>query len=247
MNLFCNKDPKFNCDHCQHKTHRKCDLVSHMQAKHFRAKHLSKDPLNTCVKCGKSYFWKSDLTRHSRMCGLSKKIKSSDAFKRFCCDLCSYRTYRKDHLVLHIKAHLRSLRGSRTKLRGNSKSCGPKSSKRFSCNDCSYSCVQKQSIMNHIQMKHLNNSFKCTACKKLFKSEYNRRHHAKYACKYASNLISLSCDHCDYKCFRKTDITSHIQGHHMGISYKCGSCRKSFASQLRLIKHSKKTKCKNKK
>lgn len=240
---ICNVKPKYFCDHCQIKTKEKSDL-----AKHIIAKHLPRDAnKNKCDKCEKVFAYRRGLIRHSKKCGQNRGLKNLYAFKSYCCDHCGYRTYRKDHLVIHIKAHLGIVTRSQKKFRGNSKRCSLKSLKAFSCDDCGYSCVLKMSLVNHMQVKHLNNNFDCTACGKKFGSQYNMKKHVRYNCKYSTDVKRVYCDHCSYKCFYKSDLASHIQAKHMSVRFKCSSCRKSFASQLRLIIHSRRTKCKNKK
>ncbi|XP_076621378.1 uncharacterized protein LOC143341885 isoform X3 [Colletes latitarsis] len=52
-------------------------------------------PIFVCPKCGKGYTWKASLQRHlSTGCGLPPM---------FCCNLCDYRTSRKDILFRHMR------------------------------------------------------------------------------------------------------------------------------------------------
>ncbi|KAJ8958179.1 hypothetical protein NQ318_006119 [Aromia moschata] len=47
-----------------------------------------------CLQCGKSYKWKTALQRHTKFeCGKDPG---------FCCPLCDYKSYRKEHLKLHL-------------------------------------------------------------------------------------------------------------------------------------------------
>lgn len=58
---------RLSCEHCQYKTNIKSDLSRHMQAKHLSYK----PKFNKCVKCGKNYSCKSNLTKHFKVCGES--------------------------------------------------------------------------------------------------------------------------------------------------------------------------------
>ncbi|KAG7205736.1 hypothetical protein KM043_007685 [Ampulex compressa] len=52
-------------------------------------------PIFVCLKCGKGYTWKASLQRHlTTRCGIPPM---------FHCNVCGYRTSRKDILFRHIR------------------------------------------------------------------------------------------------------------------------------------------------
>ncbi|KAL0132452.1 hypothetical protein PUN28_000297 [Cardiocondyla obscurior] len=119
MNFFCQMEPLYPCPYCSHRARIPTLLKYHIIREHVSlaetrfgpASQLSEDlgeyvgKPNVCLKCGKSYAWKTSLQRHlSTVCGTQHK---------FFCNLCGYTTNRKDVLVRHMRhVHQRFAMGS---------------------------------------------------------------------------------------------------------------------------------------
>ncbi|KAK4317229.1 hypothetical protein Pmani_011673 [Petrolisthes manimaculis] len=92
----------------------------------------------TCYECGKSFALKSALKEHDKLHGDDKP---------FVCRICSKAFRKKVYLVQHTRVHT----GERP----------------FDCNECGKAFSQR-SILNQHKKRHLEKSFKCADCHKLF-------------------------------------------------------------------------------
>lgn len=235
---------RFSCDHCNYKSDKKPSLTIHI-----RAKHLPPDPnLYKCKKCDRSYANRSNLNRHSKVCGLSKNLLSSLMYS---CDDCEYKTIEKANLAKHIKyKHLprdesnycNRCGKSIADLRLHLKTCNlSKNSKnslmRLACDNCNYKCMSKNSMRVHMDTKHLPRDFipkKCTKCEKIFFHTVTLLKHSKVCGlpKTSLNLLMHFCDLCKYKTLYKPHLLRHIKYKHLprDKSDECRKCGKSFVN-----------------
>lgn len=217
---------------------------------------------NRCNKCGKNFAEKSNLSKHTRICSLSKDLKRS--MMRYSCDQCEYKCHEKSTMKRHQAKHSSNNFNSntcsicgknfshRSTFLHHSKICGkPKDSKRslmrFSCNECEYKCFFKEGIRLHIQARHLVRdceSNKCSKCNKSYANRANLWRHLKI-CGLSKNLIGslmVSCDYCPYKTVVKGNLIRHIKQKHLPRDYesnKCSKCNKSYSCKATLLSHSR--------
>ncbi|XP_026830619.1 gastrula zinc finger protein 5-1-like [Ooceraea biroi] len=102
MNFFCQMEPLYPCPYCSHRARIPTLLKYHIvrfgldaQQSEDSFGEQSDKPNFVCPKCNKGYAWKASLQRHlSTVCGTSLM---------FYCNLCGYKTSRKDVLFRHIR------------------------------------------------------------------------------------------------------------------------------------------------
>lgn len=97
--FVCNKEPRFSCSHCDHKTNSSFNMNIHMQSKH-----RSRGPKeNLCYKCGLMYETYRYLLQHEKRCGIPSHIKRQTKNYRFFCDNCDYKCEEKIRIKRHIE------------------------------------------------------------------------------------------------------------------------------------------------
>jgi len=121
--------------------------------------------------------------------------------KKYQCEQCSYATKSRGHIKRHRKTVHRL-------------------DPYFYCDHCSYKSERKGNIASHMRHKHLPKHIKC---------EYEN-------CKYATNdpkliqihidqvhleIKNFNCDHCEFRCARKDNLTSHMKHNHLPRNLKC--------------------------
>ena len=78
--------------------------------------------------------------------------------------------------------------------------------------------------------------YECPHCEKLFKSQPDQRRHI---IDRHLKTKDKSCDMCDYKTVRGTDLLQHIQSVHEGIRYSCDECSFQATTQGNVNVHKK--------
>lgn len=259
LSNLCNREKNLYCDHCNYKTGAKLSLVVHIQAKH-----LPRDPnLYKCKKCEKNFSQASNLTRHLKICGLSKISKSW--LKNLSCDYCNLKYSNKTSLTTHIQTKhfpvdpyknmcnkCRKNFSSRSKLQRHSITCGIdlktlSKLKRFFCDHCNYNVLEKYKLVPHMQAKHLPqhlNINKCDKCGRNFSYHSNLARHSKICGKSEDLKRSLKrfcCDYCNYKVLEKSSLLRHIKLHlsEDPNGYKCQKCERIFSKRQYCTMHSK--------
>lgn len=259
LTVICNKEPKFGCDYCGRKIFTKGDL-----AKHIIRKHLPRNSnLNKCKKCKKSFSTSSDLTRHSKICGIPKHLKNLPT--RFYCDQCDFKSHYKQPLIKHVKAkHLPRNKNlnkctkctksfsSKQNLLKHIKICGltadELSNRRaLHCDDCEYKTRYKfvlaMHVQGHLPRNHDSTSNECIKCKVTFKNSDDLRIHAN-GCreKLSRKTKRFSCHLCGFRSRNKYNLRDHIQAIHMPQDpnlNKCKKCGKNYSRESHLYRHSK--------
>lgn len=224
---------RFPCDHCDYKTNIKQNFL-----RHFEAKHLPRNPYsNKCSKCEKSFSRPESLKSHSKLCGVSKKVKHQ--LRRLSCHHCTYKCDLKSSIICHIQAkHLPwdpnlnkcSNCGKNYSDRSNflkhSKLCHPSEDVkytliRFSCDHCNFKSNFKANLACHVQAKHLprdHNANKCSKCGKNYSKKSGLLRHLKICGLTKDDKYSMfrfSCEHCEYKSNRKYQLARHILAKHL--------------------------------
>ncbi|XP_046663253.1 zinc finger X-chromosomal protein-like [Homalodisca vitripennis] len=93
LRLECGVPPQFKCPHCEYVSNRKGNINAHIAIKHAMPWSDSARP-HRC-RCGKQYSNLGTMVRHQREeCGRDP---------HHCCQLCNYRSHRKDTLDRHVR------------------------------------------------------------------------------------------------------------------------------------------------
>lgn len=137
----------------------------------------------------------------------------------------------------------------------------------FKCSDCEKIFTNCNTLYTHRKRKHSNcKMYKCTKCDERFINYHQRIIHLaevhgeerkKYVCRLCPKkfLISshlsahvrekhhnekkFSCTECDYKCFRKTNLISHMQSHSDVKEFECDICFRKYTRKKALVFHYK--------
>ncbi|XP_033210169.1 zinc finger Y-chromosomal protein-like [Belonocnema kinseyi] len=130
--------PQFACDICVYKTNQKRNLFKHISARHSQAFNLR----HKCDKCSRSYRSSCGLSEH-------KRLEHAAVIPQFFCDVCEYKTKRKNMLSRHIIAcHMQT------------------SESKHNCNTCSRSYRSLSGLSQHIRLEHAEVKvlFNCDIC-----------------------------------------------------------------------------------
>ena len=144
---------------------------------------------------------------------LGKKYYVFIFFKksRFFCDLCDFKTTRKDMLRGHQLSgkHQQDLLvcrycGFKSKLQ-NDLDTHVKSHK-YPCNNCSYNGTRKSHLKRHIEGQHLGIKYKCKFCEYSGKtSGYLKIHNQAM-----HGNVSYSCDNCSFNSKHPSAFKRHM-------------------------------------
>lgn len=137
-----------------------------------------------CLYCGKNFFTGALLRDHLI-------IHRPDAIlPDFSCDLCDYKTYKKQVLLSHMsRYHLE---------------------RRFTCECCAFSFKYRAELIQHQQSKHSDEcSEECRVCGKKFKNKRKLRRHVKNM--HEESLIVFSCEICGKKSKSKKLHSTHMK------------------------------------
>lgn len=138
------------------------------------------------------------------------------------CDLCEFRTDKKNKILSHIRHHVSSMR--------------------HKCKTCSESFTTRMKLHNHSMKRHgrgvigsveySKSSSECTICHRLFSDERLKFH------KKLHESPSFTCDKCA-KMFRSQPaLEKHFANNHLSDKkFACATCGKSFKKLTILKQH----------
>ena len=196
------KSQVFPCHLCDFKTSYPSHIKTHLGTH-------SNDRKFACKTCGKKFKTKIVLTEHESIHMLQKNEKCDfpgcnyatitqkrlkvhkkrhGADKKFPCDICDYKAIHRSALQLHLSTHS-------TERNFECLTCGKKfknatmlrsheyyhnTDKHFKCDQpqCDYATHVLQLLKNH-KRTHIEESFKCGECDKIYKSESGLQYHRK--------------------------------------------------------------------
>ncbi|KAI5640760.1 zinc-finger associated domain (zf-AD) domain-containing protein [Phthorimaea operculella] len=180
----------------------------------------------TCTLCGDMFVNLNDLKEHlvnihdktihydikDHM--LQFKLKKGDTYD---CAMCSatYETFKmlKQHMNIHYS--------------------------NYACNKCESSFATKRSLTAH-NATHLEGSFKCDHCDKVFPSDAKKRYHEKS--KHLGNRNISNCPYCNEPFRSYYQRNQHmVKVHNAEAPYKCNICDKSYILKSLLMAHIKKS------
>ncbi|XP_033210150.1 zinc finger protein 718-like isoform X2 [Belonocnema kinseyi] len=150
----CGVMPQFTCQFCGNQFSRKCNMKSHIDIVHFKTSN------------------RSILQKLKRKHNSLKGVGNAADVPHFICDICDYKSKRKDYLLNHMK--------SRHSLKPKTKYNCDKCSRSYSwicdlnrhkqlkhaevkpqvfCDFCGHKTNMKSSLAKHIIARHLNKSY----------------------------------------------------------------------------------------
>ena len=231
------------------------DLSPHLSEPQDPTIHHNKKPY-VCPLCKNQFRNSSDLKRHERIHTERKLLECSFAN-------CSFRTHRRDSLVLHEKTHsgiesrlvhpcpscAKTFSSEQIATR-HSKTCGKAKQARkvppvreTRCHHCGKEFSSVYKLATHRKTHDGRLEFECTACGKCFASKAALNKHR------LSHEKSFQCELCEKLFSRKDNLTAHFQTHFKSdkagsrqgggllVEYICSFCQGTMASREALMEH----------
>jgi uncharacterized Zn-finger protein len=129
------------------------------------------------------------------------------------CQYCDYSTRRKNHLIVHERAHTND--------------------KPYACQYCDYTTIQQSTLTRHERTHTNEKRYFCQFCDykaarkdHLVVHERTHTHEKPYACSY-----------CLYRAATKSDLTVHERTHTLEKPYACHTCPYTTTQQSTLTVH----------
>lgn len=211
------------CSFCDYKTNNGVHLSNHMKNCH-EVKPDNKSSASTgewysCNICPYRTKQSSTYTKHYLSHGLTFSASEDGKVLTYKCNFCPYKTQRKEHLVRH-----------KADRHGNSRP--------FLCDLCGMAFKRIDALaahkVTHVEKSQRRLPYKCTTCKKAFKS----RAHLKEHLAVHTSLRSHLCHICGASFKTRAVQKKHQQNIHFNPgSFKCNTCPKSFNTKSALQKH----------
>jgi len=188
------------------------DIVfeEHLEDEEVPAKIQSKRQSNQklCPACG-NYIASHQFKRHYERVHLQ--------MKRYFCDYCSYATYSRNHIEIHIKSHLKI--------------------KTHLCQKCGVAFGSANILRMH-RLTHTNvRNFFCEMpnCSLAFKTSYALRRHAKTHSN-SEEKLRFQCQTCGVRFCDRWHLKRHEACHKIE-SHECPVCKKCYGTLDRLKAH----------
>jgi KRAB domain-containing zinc finger protein len=221
------------CDMCDYKTSKMDILVKHRRNKHDTTE-LSENPryewskldrplvpkgkVGQCNECGAVC---TDLPHHMQ--------RQHRTVQFHFCDMCDFKTNRKDSLVSHKRTKHAKFSGQLTK------SEMLMLEKSFVCDQCTFATTRADYLKEHMET-HEGVRHHCDYCGQSYAQARNLKAHIINC---HGDLEDLRCDQCDFTTKRKDTFEHHIKFKHEGVRHQCDVCLSSYSRSTDLKRHIK--------
>lgn len=171
------------------------------------AKHNNEKSFD-CNQCGCSFRWLRNLQRH---------LLTHKQTKPFECELCDFKSKRKDALNNHIaNRHVEN------------------ETKQFKCEHCDQSFAQRYTLTRHLQIHAERKQYRCSQCDFTCKFEsYLKRHLSTHA----NKLKPFKCNICNYSSFDRKGLHRHMMIHTGEKPFACDDCSYKTSEKSKLKRH----------
>ncbi|XP_023247341.1 zinc finger protein 845-like [Copidosoma floridanum] len=196
-----------------------------------------------CTECNKRYTSRKGLLRHLQV----------HEGKKFLCDMCPKKFYRREHLKIHVakhnivkpyKCHKCPKRFIKEELLNNHllkhdrvprkpKESTNDGTKRFLCEICSKSFTQSTTLVAHLRAHNGIKPYVCDVCSRPFTTNAYLKMHMRthtqerpYICQYCSRAFA-----------RADTLANHLTSHTGEAKYHCKFCPKHFRRLKSLKEH----------
>ncbi|VDI56361.1 Hypothetical predicted protein [Mytilus galloprovincialis] len=210
-----NDNSFYKCKYCNKGFSRLVKLKNHVLKDH-------PDERNRCKICHKIFGSYHILRRHVKKTKhyTLKVVEKTKTKKVILCEYCGGKFYKWTSLNYHIK-HYHS--GDKDRKPRECVLCGKvfvtvaefashrKNDHSTQCKICLKTFCDVLHLERHHKLKHLQRNFKCPKCWRTYAFEYMLKMHIKFI---HEDYKPYSCDICNYKCYMKNAITSHMKNNH---------------------------------
>ncbi|XP_023937900.2 zinc finger protein 436 isoform X2 [Bicyclus anynana] len=135
--------------------------------------------------------------------------------KSYSCDMCSYKSTRKEHFLNHIFTHTGQMP--------------------YSCNMCYYQCSQRVNLLKHMRSHTGEKPYSCQICEHKFAQKSHLTKHIKTH----TGEKPHACSMCNFKCADKSSLLRHTRTHTGEKPYSCDICKHKFAQKRDLLQHTR--------
>ncbi|XP_032674617.1 zinc finger protein 91-like [Odontomachus brunneus] len=193
-----------------------------------------------CTECNKQYTSRKGLLRHIQV----------HEGKKFLCDICPKKFYRREHLKLHVAKHnmvkpYKCHRCTKRFIKEDQliahlskhdrmfKKKESDTTKRFLCEICSKSFTQSTTLIAHLRAHNGIKPYVCEVCSRPFTTNAYLKMHMRthtqerpYICQYCSRAFA-----------RADTLSNHLTSHTGEAKYHCKLCPRNFRRLKSLKEH----------
>ncbi|KAK3102506.1 hypothetical protein FSP39_011865 [Pinctada imbricata] len=203
------------CSLCKYVTDDQVAMNRHKRLKHGD-KHFVRDHY-VCLICKFKSVTLKKLEKHMQQ-HKSPEDEHVSLTMQYSCDICPYKTKRKEHLIRHKNVH--------------------SDHRPYLCDTCGQKFKRTDALTQHklvhVDKQNRKYGFKCTKCNKGFRSQSHLQEHMAIH----STEKHFLCDICGAAFKTKSSQQKHIKNLHQSPrSFACQTCDKKFNTNYTLKRH----------